>query len=82
MTIGSISCSGFLVFFPRGPSGAHQVLNEAEEPASVLMFSAVVNPTATVYPDSGKVGIWTGNKDDDLMVEKGSGVSYWEGEQR
>ena len=33
-----------------------------------------------VYPDSGKVGIWTGNTDDDLIVERSSGVGYWHGE--
>jgi hypothetical protein len=35
---------------------------------------------ASVYPDSGKIGIWTGNSDDDVMVEKSSGVGYWHGE--
>lgn len=28
----------------------------------MLMFSTVVVPTATVYPDSDKVGIWTGDR--------------------
>ena len=37
-------------------------------------------PAATVYPDSDKIGIWTGNKADDLMVERSSGVGYWLGE--
>src|SRR5215213_5056173 len=54
-----------LVFFPPGPDGAHQVRNDGDEPARVLMFSQVTTPAASVYPDSDKVGIWTGRKDDD-----------------
>ena len=44
------------------------------------MLYTVVYPAATVYPDSDKIGIWTGNKDDDLMVRRNSGVEYYEGE--
>jgi uncharacterized cupin superfamily protein len=71
-----------LAFFPRGPEGAHQVLNDGDETVRVLMWSDVVLPTATVYPDSDKVGVWTGNRDDDLMVERSSGVGYYHGEKR
>jgi uncharacterized cupin superfamily protein len=70
-----------MVFFPIGPEGAHQVLNETDEPARVLMWSTVVLPTATVYPDSDKIGVWTGHPDDDIMVERSSGVEYYRGEQ-
>jgi uncharacterized cupin superfamily protein len=69
-----------VVCFPRGPDGAHQVRNETGEPVRVLMWSEVTHPTATVYPDSGKVGIWTGNPDDDVMVRKADAVGYYEGE--
>lgn len=69
-----------LVFFPRGPEGAHQVRNDGDETVRVLMWSTVVVPTATVYPDSDKIGIWTGNADDDVMVRRSSGVGYWHGE--
>jgi uncharacterized cupin superfamily protein len=69
-----------LVFFPRGPDGAHQVRNDGDETVRVLMWSTVVVPTATVYPDSDKIGIWTGNADDDVMVQRSSGVDYWRGE--
>ena len=71
-----------VVFFGTGPEGAHQVRNDGDEPARVAMWSEVVVPTATVYPDSDKVGIWTGNKDDDVMVERSSGVDYYHGERR
>ena len=69
-----------LVFFPRGPEGAHQVRNDSDAPARVLMWSTVVLPTATVYPDSEKVGVWTGNKADDVMVRRESGVDYFDRE--
>ena len=69
-----------LVFFPKGPEGAHQISNDGEAPARVLMWSTVVLPTASVYPDSGKVGVWTGNKADDVMVRRESNVEYFDGE--
>ena len=69
-----------VVFFTTGPEGAHRVQNDGEEPARVMMFSSVVYPAATVYPDSDKIGLWTGNKDDDVMVRRSSGVEYFDGE--
>jgi uncharacterized cupin superfamily protein len=69
-----------VVRFPNGPEGAHGIRNESEEAARVLMFSTVVVPTATVYPDSDKVGIWTGDPAADLIVRRESGVDYYDGE--
>ncbi len=69
-----------VVFFPRGPAGAHQVRNDGDETARVLMWSTIVVPTATAYPDSDKVGIWTGNRDDDMLVRRASAVEYYDGE--
>jgi uncharacterized cupin superfamily protein len=69
-----------LVFFPTGPEGAHQVRNDSAAPARVLMWSTVVTPTASVYPDSDKIGVWTGNKADDVMVRRDSAVDYFDGE--
>jgi uncharacterized cupin superfamily protein len=69
-----------VVCFPRGPEGAHSIRNETEESARVLMFSTVVVPTATVYPDSDKVGIWTGDPETDVLVKRESAVGYYEGE--
>jgi uncharacterized cupin superfamily protein len=69
-----------LVFFPPGPEGAHLVRNDTDEPVHVLMWSTVATPSASVYPDSDKIGIWTGHKADDIMVKRSSGVTYYEGE--
>jgi uncharacterized cupin superfamily protein len=66
--------------FPRGPEGAHAIRNDTEEHARVLMFSTVVLPTATVYPDSDKVGIWTGDPAADVLVRRSSKVDYYDGE--
>jgi uncharacterized cupin superfamily protein len=69
-----------VLFFPKGPSGAHQIRNDSDAPARVLMWSTVVVPTATAYPDSDKVGIWTGVEGEDVMVERSSDVPYFHGE--
>jgi uncharacterized cupin superfamily protein len=66
--------------FPRGPEGAHAVRNDTAETVRVLMFSTVVIPTATVYPDSDKVGVWTGDKETDVVVRRSSRVGYYDGE--
>jgi uncharacterized cupin superfamily protein len=69
-----------LVFFPTGPEGAHQIRNDTDAPARILMWSNVVLPTATAYPDSDKVGVWTGDKAEDVIVVRSSRVDYFHGE--
>ena len=69
-----------MVFFPKGPEGAHQIRNDTDISARVLMWSTVVYPSATVYPDSDKIGIWTGDKAEDVMVPRSSKVDYYHGE--
>jgi uncharacterized cupin superfamily protein len=70
-----------MVFFERGPAGAHQVRNDTDETARVLMWSTVVLPTASVYPDSDKIGVWNGgDRSDDVIVQRSANVDYWYGE--
>ena len=69
-----------VVCFPTGPEGAHLVRNETETSVRVLMFSSVIHPAVTVYPDSDKIGVWTGNKEDDLTVRRSGAVEYFDGE--
>jgi uncharacterized cupin superfamily protein len=66
--------------FPTGPDGAHKLTNDTEQVVRVLMFSTIRLPTATVYPDSDKIAIWTAGKADDVIVRRSSGVDYWDGE--
>ena len=72
---------GDLAFFPTGPEGAHRVQNDSDGTARVLMWSEVVLPTGTAYPDSGKVALWTGDRDEDVIVRRGSAVAYFDGEE-
>jgi uncharacterized cupin superfamily protein len=66
--------------FPVGPAGAHKVTNDTEQAVRVMMFSTVRVPAATVYPDSDKIGIYTADRRDDLIVRRSSAVGYWDGE--
>ncbi len=70
-----------LVFFPTGRDGAHQLRNDSDAPARLLMFSEVTYPAVTSYPDSGKVGVYTGDRGEDLIVRRSSAVDYYDGER-
>jgi uncharacterized cupin superfamily protein len=73
---------GDLVCFPPGPEGAHKVTGRGDQPARVLMFSRDLEPAVAVYPDSGKIGVWPGNHDDDLMIKRpDNNLDYWDGER-
>ena len=70
-----------VAFFPMGPAGAHQVINDTDETVRVLMWSMITIPTGTAYPDSDKIALWTGDKAEDLIVRRSSGVDYFDGER-
>jgi uncharacterized cupin superfamily protein len=72
--------AGDLVAFPAGPEGAHAVGNRSEEPARVAIFSTLITPSISVYPDSGKIGVRPGVPEDTLNFVRGGAVDYWEGE--
>ena len=46
---------GDFAHFPRGPAGAHQVINRTDEPALYVVGSRNASPDVCEYPDSGKV---------------------------
>lgn len=71
---------GDVVCFPEGPAGAHKLTNPTAETVRVVILSTRAQPAVAVYPDSGKVGLWTGNDADDLIVRRESAVGYWDGE--
>ena len=48
---------GDVVPLPRGPEGGHQIRNEADAVARVLIVSTNANPDVAEYPETGKVGI-------------------------
>ena len=72
---------GDLVCFPAGPKGAHKVMNRSDTPARTLMFSSSRVPAVSVYPDSDKIGVWSGNEPDELIFKRGTAVAWSEGEE-
>lgn len=71
---------GDLLRFPAGPDGAHKVMNRGDARARTLMFSSARVPAVSVYPDSDKIGIWSGNEPDELIFKRGTAVPWSEGE--
>ncbi len=67
-----------LAFFPTGPDGAHQIRNDSAETVRVLMWSELVYPAATVYPDSDKVGVY--DRDMRHLFRRSDAVDYYDGE--
>jgi uncharacterized cupin superfamily protein len=71
---------GDLVCFPSGPEGAHKVTNRTAERVLVAMLSTKSKTAVAVYPDSNKVGVWSGDGDVDMLVPREAAVDYWHGE--
>ena len=71
---------GDTVCFPRGPTGAHQVINRSDAPVRVLILSTLIMPEVVEYPDSGKVGARDAKGERLLMSRPGPQVDYWDGE--
>jgi uncharacterized cupin superfamily protein len=65
--------------FNRGLPGGHQLRNDGDAPARVLMASTLVAPDVVDYPDSGKAG-FAGPTVERGIFKRASAVDYWEGE--
>ncbi|MDF1564797.1 MAG: cupin domain-containing protein [Deltaproteobacteria bacterium] len=80
--------AGDYVAFPRGVQGAHQIHNTSQKDLRYLVFSTMNAPDITVYPDSGKMGLFAGTapggSDEGRTLSRyvpdGVEVAYWEGE--
>ena len=72
--------AGDVTAFPIGPTGAHKASNTTEEPVRFLMLSTKIEPAVAVYPDSGKIGVWTGRKEEQVMTRLGTRIDYYDGE--
>ena len=46
---------GDVLSFPRGPEGGHQIRNDGDEPARVLIVSTNAEPDVAEYPETGKL---------------------------
>lgn len=73
--------------FPATERGGHKVINDSEAPLRYLMISTMIDPDVTVYPDSGKFGVYVGSPPggrDERSLEGyyniEDEVDYWEGE--
>ena len=53
--------TGDALIFPKGPTGAHQVINRSDEHARIVMMSTMIEPEIAEYPDSGNIGVFAGN---------------------
>ena len=72
--------AGDIVCFPAGPDGAHKLTNRSDGTVRMLMLSTKDFPAVAVYPDSDKIGVWTEDRRDNILVRRTSGVGYYDGE--
>ena len=42
--------------------------------------NSAIEPAVAVYPDSRKIGVWTGRKDEHVLVRLGESLEYYDGE--
>jgi uncharacterized cupin superfamily protein len=72
---------GDCILFPSGPEGAHQIVNNSDEPARVLLVSNFAMPRAAVQVDSGKLMVrWGIGTDERRWFHLDAAADYWEGE--
>jgi uncharacterized cupin superfamily protein len=71
---------GDTVCFPMGPEGAHKVTNQTADRVLVAMLSTKAKTAVCVYPDSDKVGVWSGDGDVAMLVPRTAAVDYFHGE--
>ena len=57
-----VLAEGDVLPFPRGPEGAHQIRNDGETTARVLVVAANADPDVAEYPETGKVAIVVGGE--------------------
>jgi uncharacterized cupin superfamily protein len=69
---------GDVAVFQVGPEGVHQLRNDGEEPARIVLFSNQPEGDAAVYPDSEKVGVMT--KQARILVRAEPQLDYWDEE--
>jgi len=80
--------AGDYVALPTGEEGGHRVINDGDDPLRYLAISTMVDPDVTIYPDSGKVGTYTGappGRRDGRKLTKyypeDADVDYWRDEE-
>jgi len=70
---------GEFLFFPANEHGAHKLTNaSADEMLVYLDFETDHDLDVSVYPETGKVGIW--REGFDVLYTQGQEAGYYEGE--
>lgn len=79
---------GDYIALPADERGGHRLINDGEEPLRYLAVSTMDEPDVTVYPDSGKFGVFVdsppGGRGERALhgyYRLDDGVSYWAGEE-
>jgi uncharacterized cupin superfamily protein len=71
---------GDVASFLEGSRGAHKLTNNGRELVRFVMISTKIDPSMAVYPDSDKVGAWSGPGEETEMViaPRGGKVNFWD----
>ncbi len=69
-----------LVCFLSGPTGAHKVTNHTESTVRVAMLSTKSALAVCVYPDSNKVGVFSGDGEVAHRFRLDASLDYFDGE--
>ena len=85
MLSGTIRCrKGDFIALPAGETGTHQLLNESDAPATILLLGRTEEVEACYYPDSDKLLVDTSrpfaNGRDSIMVRGSPELDYFDGE--
>ena len=72
---------GDICCFPEGPTGAHQLRNDSEDMARMIVFSTAIDrPMSTFYLDQGTVLIQLSDRERLLFRDEDRIEDYWDGE--
>ena len=75
LSAGNVCC------FPQGPTGAHRLRNDSEEPARLIVFSTSADrPMSAFYPDEDTVLIHISDRERLLFRQDDRIEDYWDGE--
>lgn len=78
---------GDFICSPADPQQPHQIINSSDQELTYLALSTQESADITLYPDSGKYGVWVGKPGDpngpdsfQVTARKETAVDYWDGE--
>lgn len=75
--------AGDWIAHPIGPTNAHQMINDGDEPLVYLCLSTALKCEVVGYPDSKKLGMRAGTYDKPwirMVMREGESLDYWDNE--